>query len=95
MNEGNPDIGVSGVAGGIAGAFLDAHIGAGEDPDPVFPPQRLGEGGAVADVEPEVEAARRDAKALVVAEQAPRDGEALAIERAVILDMLFVAPGGG
>src|SRR4051812_8787894 len=95
MNKRNPDIRMAGVARWVAGNFLDAHIGARHHAYPVFPPQGFGESGAVPDIEPEIKAARRDPEAFVIAQKPPRNGEALAVKRAVLLDVVLIVPGGG
>src|SRR6185437_14082048 len=68
------------------------HIGAGQRAHARLAPQRLGRPLAVADIEPQEEAAGRPVEAEAPAERLLGDGEFAAVERAVGLDMRLVLP---
>ena len=89
IDQGDADVGLSGI---IARTVGFAHIGAGDDPHPGLAPQLHRRRLAVADVEPEEEAAVGLAEAEAVAQQALGDGEVLPVVGAVGLDMALLAP---
>src|SRR6185437_16611200 len=67
-------------------------IGAGQRADRRLAPEVLRCSLAIADIEPEKEAAGRPVEAEAAAERLFRDVEFAAVERAVGLDMRFVVP---
>ena len=92
MHQRDADVGRAGIATLGVGP---RHIGAGEDAQSRLGPEALGCGLAVADVQPQKEPARRCREAEAIAQQALRDGEALAIALAPRRDMALLAPQRG